>query len=981
MAGKKKIEPKRSTKQKVSTLKKKTTSPINTTVKRESQGLGSSHTIEKCFPIVGIGASAGGLEALEGFISNMPAYSNLAMVVIQHLAPKYKSIMGDLLSKYTNMNIVEIQDGVEIAPNTVYMNPPDSDVAVMNGTLQLIKPLETHAVRLPIDYFFRSLSEDQGEKAICIVLSGTGTDGTLGLKAIKGAGGMTMVQSEEQAKYDSMPRSAINTGLVDFVLPVEKMPGALIKYIKHPYIETPDAVGTTEQTYQNTITKILLQIRNKTGHDFFSYKQNTTRRRIERRMAVHQIDKVSDYLEYLRENPLEVDSLYKDMLIGVTNFFRDPDAFEILKEKVLIGLLNSKRSNSNLRIWVPGCATGEEAYSIAILVAEIIDKMQRHYNVQIFGTDIDNDAIEFARGAIYPDSIAADVTVERLNRYFIKDEGSYKVKKKIREMLVFATQSLIKDPPFSRLDLVSCRNVMIYMNTTLQKRILPIFHYTLNADGYLFLGTSETIGEFTDLFSTVNSKWKIYQRRGTVIERVTGFPIIPIDDRITDQQKQDEKNGLKGINMYQLAEREVINTYAPPFVVINEKHDVLYVNGQVYKYLLTPVGVPSFNIIKMAHEDLRYKLSTLLHKMTKKREVITTSGLTIKYNGGFLTIDLTIRPLFIEDDKKGLMIVIFEEKTPQKKIVQERRPSSKMKKEDVKITVLQQELKSTKEYLQATIEELETSNEELKSTNEELQSTNEELETSKEEQQSTNEELETVNSELQNKVNELSRANNDLNNLLASTEVATIFLDTKLNVVRFTPSATSLFSFRSTDINRPISDINAKFDYDSLNYDTREVLRTLIPKEANINTQDQHCYNMRILPYRTVENIIDGVVITFVDITTQMKADERARSLGNFPSENPNPVLRIAQDGTVLFANDASFSFLESWKCKLNHKLPTRWKNIAKKVRTSNESKRMEERFGERIFMLEFVPVKEADYVNVYGHDISEYKRTGKKSN
>lgn len=797
MAGKKKIEKKRSTKKKVSTLKKKTTSPVNTTVKRERKDLRSSHNIDKRFPIVGIGASAGGLDALVGLITNMPAHSNLAIVIIQHLAPQYKSIMGSLLSKYTNMKIVEIKDGVEIEQDTVYMNPPDSDVAVINRTLQLIKPHETHAARLPIDYFFRSLSEDQGEKAICVVLSGTGTDGTLGLKAIKGAGGMTMAQSEEQAKYDSMPRNAINTKLVDFVLPVEKMPGALIKYIKHPYIEKPNVVGTTEQTYQNTITKILLQIRTKTGHDFFNYKQNTTRRRIERRMAVHQIAKVSDYLDYLREKPVEVDALYKDMLIGVTNFFRDPDAFEILKEKVLTGLLNSKSSNSNLRIWIPGCATGEEAYSIAMLVSEIIDKMQRHCNVQIFGTDIDNDAIEFARAAIYPDSIAADVTQERLNHFFIKDEGTYKVKKKIREMLVFATQSLIKDPPFSRLDLVSCRNVLIYMNTMLQKRIMPIFNYTLNKDGYLFLGTSETIGKFTNLFSTVNSKWKIYKRKGTFNEVAMGFPTTPIDDRSTDLNQQDENKMLKGTNMYQLVEREVIKVYAPPFVVINAKHDVLYVNGQVYKYLLTPVGVPSFNIIKMAHEDLRYKLSTLLHKMAKKRETIAACGLIIKYNGSSLTIDLTIRPLVIEDDTEGLMIVIFEEKAPQKKIVQERRPSSKVKKEDIKITALQQELKSTNEYLQATIEELETSNEELKSTNEELQSTNEEmqstneeLETSKEEQQSTNEELETVNSELQNKVNELSRANNDLNNFLASTEVGTLFLDMKLNVVRFTPSAT-----------------------------------------------------------------------------------------------------------------------------------------------------------------------------------------------
>ncbi|MDR4507032.1 MAG: PAS domain-containing protein [Candidatus Brocadiaceae bacterium] len=880
-----------------------------------------------CPVVVGIGASAGGLEALEGFFSNMPAHSNLAIVIIQHLAPQYKSIMGSLLSKYTKMKIVEIADGVKIEPDTVYMNPPDSDVAVMGCALQLMKPLETHAARLPIDYFFRSLSEDQGEKAVCIVLSGTGTDGTLGLKAIKGSGGMTMAQLEEQAKYDSMPKNAINTGLVDFVLPVEKMPRELVKYSKHPYIKKPDGAFAAEQTYQNTITKILLQIRTKTGQDFSNYKQNTIRRRIERRMAVHQIEKIAEYLHYVRENPVEVGALYKDMLIGVTNFFRDPDAFEILKEKALTDALKSKHSNSDLRIWVPGCATGEEAYSIAMLVAEVMGKTERHCHVQIFGTDIDSDAIEFARAAIYPDNIVADVSQERLNRFFIKEDSTYKVKKQIREMVVFAVQSLIKDPPFSRLDLVSCRNVLIYMDTTLQKKVLPIFNYTLNPEGYLFLGNSETIGEFTDLFSTVNAKWKIYKHKGAVIERAPGLPVMPIANANTDLQQQEDKKMLKGMNIFQLAEREVVKAYAPPFVVINAKHDVLFVNGQVYKYLLTPVGVPSFNIIKMAHDDLRYKLSALLHKIAKKRDSFTASGLMIRHNGSLLTIDLTIKPLIVADDTEGLMIVIFEEKERQEKSVQERRPSSKTKKEDVRITVLQQELKSTKEYLQAAIEELETANEELKSTNEELQSTNEELqstneelETSKEEQQSTNEELETVNSELQNKVNELSRANNDLNNLFSSTEIATIFLDMKLNVLRFTPSATSLFSFRPTDINRPISDISAKFEYKNLYNDAREALRTLMPKETNIKTQDQRWYAMRILPYRTIENVIDGVVITFVDVTKLVQL-EAAQRLATVLADSSDAIAVLDLNGDIAAWNKGAarlYGYSENEALQLN---------------------------------------------------------------
>ncbi len=835
------------------------------------------------FPIVGIGASAGGLEALEGFFSNMPDNSNLAVVVIQHLAPKYKSIMATLLNKYTTMKILEINDGMRALPNCVYLNTPGMDVAIMNRTFQLIQPLEPHAYRLPIDFFFRSLADDLGEKAICIVLSGTGTDGTLGLKAIKGAGGMTMAQDETEAKYDSMPRSAINTGAVDLVLPVERMPGELLKYIKHPYIDSVRSTGATEEKYQNNVTKILLQIRNHTGQDFSQYKQNTIRRRIERRMAVHQIDKIADYLSYIRENTAEIGILYKDLLIGVTNFFRDKDAFDLLKNTVISEIIQRKQTNSALRVWVAGCATGEEAYSIAILIAEIMEKKQRQCNVQIFATDIDSTAIEFARAGIYPDSIAADVSKERLKQFFIKEDNSYKLKKRIREMLVFAAQSLIKDPPFSRLDLVSCRNVLIYMDASLQKKILSVFHYTLNKDGYLFLGSSETIGNFTDLFSTENAKWKIYKRKSGVIEKGVDLPALPTKG-VFQSDRKEEKKDYGEINIIQLAEREILNKYAPSFALINEKHEILYVNGNIHKYLLTPPGVPTFNILKMAHEDLRYKLSAILHKISRRKETIMEKEVKIRDNEHFLTIDLTVKPLKTGIATEGLTMIIFDEKLPAEKARKKGKASLKISKEDPQITKLELELKSTKEYLQATIEELETSNEEMKSTNEELQSTNEELqstneelETSKEEQQSTNEELETVNAELQNKLNELSRSNNDLNNLLASTEIATIFLDTKLNIVRFTPMLTKLFNMLLSDIGRSIGDITAKFNTDTLRDDSAEVLRTLVKKECQIQTKEQAFYNMRILPYRTVDNVIDGVVITFIDVTKIKNTEDALR--------------------------------------------------------------------------------------------------------
>lgn len=918
---------KKESKEKIKTtgksIKKKTTKVTSKVVKKKIVMDAKSDEIS--FPIIGIGASAGGLEALEGFFTCLPPKINVAIVVIQHLAPKYKSIMGSLLKKYTKLKICQIKDNTKVEPNCVYLNTPDMDVGIINRTLLFIKPLETHAARLPIDFFFRSLSDDQGKKAICIVLSGTGADGTLGLKAIKGSGGLTIAQDETQSKYDSMPRSAINTGLVDYILPVEKMPDVLAKYVKNSYIEKPELNITTEQKYQSSVIKILLQVRTKTGQDFSNYKQNTIRRRIERRMAVHQIDKISDYLQLVRENSIEVETLYQDLLIGVTSFFRDPEAFDIVKNDVIPDILNKKRANSTFRAWIPGCATGEEAYSIAMVLRECMEKNQKHCNVQIFATDIDENAIEFARAAIFPESIAADVTPTRLKKFFIKDKDTYKVNKQVREMIVFANQSLIKDPPFSKLDLVCCRNVLIYMDNVLQKRILPIFHYTLNHDGYLFLGSSESIGEFTDFFSAENTKWKIYKRKGSILEKPKGFAGISLSNTSIETEGIEEKRQVKDVNIFQLAEKEIFKKYAPPFVLVNNKHEIIYINGKINRYLLTPTGVPEFNILKMAHDDIRYKLRTLLHKVVKKKETVITHGLKLRDNNQFFTVDITIKPFISEGIEDGLAMVIFEEKEPVQKMTKNLK-FSKIGKENSLIISLSQELKSTKDYLQATVEELETSNEELKSTNEELQSTNEELETSKEEQQSTSEELETVNSELQNKVNELSRSNNDLSNLLASTDIATLFLDLKLNIIRFTPLLAELFNVLPSDLNRPISDITSKFNNKTLKKDAEQVLRTLIPIENKIETVGKEWYNMRILPYRTVENMIDGLVITFASITNvmQMKNVER---IANTVSHSDDAITVQDLKGNILDWNRGAekmygYSEKEALKMKITDLMP-----------------------------------------------------------
>ncbi len=863
--------------------------------------------------VVGIGASAGGLEALEGLFSRVLPGTGMAFIIMQHLAPKHKSIMGSLLQKYTPVRIVEMKDGLKIEPDFIYLNPPDKEVSVMNGVLYLTDPQETHATRLPIDHFFRSLAQDQKEKAVAIVLSGTGTDGTRGIKAVKGEGGMTMVQDEKQAKYNSMPRNAINTGVVDFILPVEKMYGELVKYVKHPYVKRSETPLPPRQEYIHTLKKIFLLIRSRTGHDFSHYKQNTVRRRIERRMAVHQINEAENYLRYLQGNPAEVDTLFKDMLITVTSFFRDPDAFEMLGEKVIPSILESKSHDSALRFWVPGCATGEEAYTLAILLLEIMEKSDKHMNVQIFATDIDAEAVEYARTGIYAESISADLSEKRLKKYFTKVDNTFVIKKHVREMVVFAVQNLIKDPPFSKLDLVSCRNVLIYMDSVLQKKVLPLFHYVLNPEGFLFLGTSESIGEHADLFSSVNTKWKIFRRKGVVPERLE-HPALPFYEASAGMKGVEGRQIFAEMNVREMAESLILQDYAPPCVLLNEKHEIMYFHGNTDRFLSPPKGEPTFDILKMARDDLRHTLSALIHKALTQKKPAVSKGVAMKQGSSVKTIDLIVRPLPERPNMPFLSMVIFDDRTPSDKKKEKKKKPDTVRDGEPRVAVLEQELQSTREYLQTTIEELETSNEELKSTNEELQSTNEELqstneemETSREELQSTNEELETVNSELQSKVEELSRANNDLNNLLSSTEIGTIFLDSDLCISRFTPSMTRIFNLIQTDIGRPINDITSKMSYKGLTEDAKSVLDTLAVKETEMETSEGIWFKMRILPYRTVDNVIDGVVVTFVDITNQKQVQGDLSDARNYAEgiveTVRSPILVLDNNLNVLSAN------------------------------------------------------------------------------
>ena len=851
------------------------------------------------FPIVGIGASAGGLAAFEAFFSAMPADSDpgMAFVLVQHLAPNHKSILTDLVKRYTRMRVFEVEDGMAVQPNCAYIIPPNRDMAFLNGNLQLLDPSSPRGQRLPIDFFFRSLAQDQHERAICIVLSGTGSDGTQGVRVIKGEGGMVMAQNPESTEYDGMPRSAIATGLVDYVLPPAEMPAQLIAYVAHAFGKKSGRVSPPATKAENTLKKICILLRAETGHDFSQYKQNTITRRIERRMAVHQIERMDGYMRYLQQNTVEVQCLFRDLLIGVTNFFRDRAAFEAFEEQVIPRLFVGKPAGALIRVWVPGCSTGEEAYSIAILLQERLEALKQDFKVQVFATDIDRQALEQARAGVYPAAIAADVPPERLARFFAQKPGASDccIHKSIRDMLVFSEQDVIKDPPFSKLDLISCRNLLIYMGGELQKKLIPLFHYALNPGGFLFLGTSETVAEFADLFGTLDRKSKLYQRKADVFgvhRPALGKFLLPMTEGGAARRPSGQAPGESKLQLRELTERAMLQQYAPVGALVNGRGEILYLHGRTGLYLEPAPGESGMNILKMAREGLRRALTSALHKAVTHKEPVRCPGLRVKTNGGFTTVHLAVQPLAPSPDaaaEPDLFLVVFEEapaadqQRPEESAAVDAGEGAGESTADARIGALKQELRAKEECLQTANEELETSNEELQSANEEmqsvneeLQSTNEELETSKEELQSVNEELATINAELQTKVADLSRANNDMNNLMASTGIGTIFVDSQLHIQRFTPATTQVINLILTDVGRPVGHVASNLvGYDRLLKDIQAVLDTLIVKEVEVQSQAGAWYQLRIRPYRTLENVIEGAVITFVDIT-EMKRTQAA---------------------------------------------------------------------------------------------------------
>ena len=825
--------------------------------------------------IVAIGGSAGGFEAFESFFVDIPPDTGMAFVVIQHLDPNHESLLSELLQRTTAMSVREVSDETYVEANTVYVIAQNTELSIHDGHLHVTKLSTPRGVRLPVDLFFESLAAEQKDKSIGIIVSGMGTDGTLGLRAIKEASGLIMVQNPDTAKFDGMPRSAINTGLVDYVAKIDEIPKKLIDYVKHASLLRPKE-DEVKKVSKGELQTILQLLRTHTKHDFTLYKKSTLYRRIAKRAGLLQVEGISEYASYVETHPEELDSLFREFLIGVTRFFRDPEAFDYLESSVLPELVNACPENSAIRVWVPGCSTGEEAYSLAIVLREVIDRLRPNsgLKIQVFATDIDDRAIAVARKSLYPTNIATDISPERLNAFFVEVESGYIVAPIIREAVVFAPHDLLIDPPFTKMDIVSCRNMMIYFGAELQKKVLPILYYALNLEGILFLGTAESTAATPNLFSPIDNKWKVYRRRDTT----------PPARRLVDvsaYQSPVEKPSLERLGtdtvpaVSEVVKRVLLERYAPPSVTVDVEGKIIHISGRTGKYLEPAEGALNWNICAMAREGLKLELPTALYKAARLKTDVLLNELNIKTNGDYEKVNVTVSPFTHPDAMNGLLLVIFEDvlvsDTPA---IANPEDSELAGATDTRLAQAEIELLHTKEHLQSIVEEMETtqeelksSNEELQSTNEELQSTNEELITSKEELQSLNEELVTVNNELQTRVDDLTSLNNDMSNLMNSTQVATIFLDLNLLVRRFTPAVVGLFKLRSVDIGRPITDITQSLRDETIEDDLHAVLDSMNVLERQVESRDGRWFIMRIMPYRTLEGRIDGVIATFSDVT------------------------------------------------------------------------------------------------------------------
>ena len=830
------------------------------------------------FPIVGIGASAGGINALQQFFAHLPADSGMAFAVVTHLMATQESHLAEILQRHTPMPIKQVTQAVQIQPNCVYVIPPDRDLSIQDWTLNLIERQAPAGFHAPVDLFFRALAQTDGKDIIGMVLSGTGSDGTIGLKAIKEAGGLTLVQDPEEAEYSDMPRSALMTGFVDITLPVKALAERLVEYqrsagrIRFARPEEALANGETK-----TLKKILVQLHSGTGHNFEHYKRPTVLRRLSRRMQVNQVEDLSQYLNLLRAHPTEVQALFRDLIISVTRFFRDPEAFTALEHNVIPKLFADKGRNDQVRVWVPGCATGEEAYSLGMLLIEHADTLDAPVHVQLFATDVDEKALHTAREGCYPATIASDVTPTRLQRFFVQTGANYQIKRELRQCILFTTHSLLRDPPFSRIDLISCRNLLMYFKREVQEHVLDLFHYALWETGYLFLGAAETVDGKAETFRVIDKHHYLYQRhKGKHAPLILRHSLVRPVERHEDQSGPTQKRATSPYDLH----ARLLEQHAPPSILVNAGHEIVHLSETAGRYLLHTGGEPSLNLIKAVRQELRMELRMALFKAFHQGKATCARGIRVAFNGAPTLVDLIVRPSNKSHVPDEYALVILNEYEPSKAGL-----AASQTGDHSALQPLEQELEHTKTRLQTIVEEFDSAqaeltiqNEELQSINEEYKSITEELETSKEELQSLNEELQILNQELHSKVDELNQLNSDLQNFMTATDIAAIFINHTLHIKRYTPHATEIFNLMPGDRGRPLAHVTHRLKYPTLLQDAEQVLDKLVPIEQEVQDEAGRHFLVCQRPYRTIENKIDGVVITCVDITVQKQAEQDLQS-------------------------------------------------------------------------------------------------------
>lgn len=852
----------------------------------------------------------------------------MAYIVIQHLDPTQKGMLPELLQRITGMQVLQVKDRMAVKPDHVYVIPPNKSMSILKGVLHLFEPMESRGLRLPVDFFLRSLADDRNELSIGVILSGMGSDGSIGLRAIKEKNGIVMVQEPSTAKYDSMPRNAIDSVLADIVAPANLLPSRLIQFLEQiPVVRSGLDIEIKDQS---SLEKIIILLRTHTGNDFSLYKKNTVYRRIERRMSVHKIDRISSYVHFLQENPKEANILFKELMIGVTNFFRDPAVWEKLKTKVIPDYIDKLPEGSVLRAWVPGCSTGEEAYSLAIVFREAIEKFNHpgRVTLQVFASDLDIDAVGIARKGVFPSNIAADISADRLNRFFSSTDDGYRVCTEIREMIVFAHHNIIMHPPFTKIDILSCRNLLIYLDPMLQRKLLGMFYYSINPEGIMVLGSSETLGTQSHLFTSIDSKLKIYKRSLTSLgPDLYDFPSSFSRNKPVNVENSAPVKSVSNIQI--LADQLLLKHFSPAGVLVNDNGDILYTSGRTGKYLEPAVGKANLNIFAMLREGLREEFPVAFRKAIMKKEAVVLNNVRVGTNGDSHPINVNIQWIEKPEALSGSVMIIFTD-VPETETARLQAGKGKKLISSIRQSELEKELQHTREEMQSTREEMQTSqeelkssNEELQSTNEELQSTNEELTTSKEEMQSLNEELQTVNAELQSKVDEFSRVNNDMKNLLNSTDIATLFLDKELNIRRFTNQATKIFKLIKSDIGRPFTDQVSALVYPELASDAAEVLRTLVFIQKQIPTRDGRWFFVRIMPYRTLDDRIEGLVITFINITdlklTEVKLHETEQITRLLINSSSDVIIELSTDSDILeFSREAEIFFGKTREEALN---------------------------------------------------------------